>query len=218
MIFFKKRKSTPKNLENLPQQVQDYYANFNTETHDNQYVVFDLETTGLDSEKDHILSFAFLKIRNGEILLNERLEGFIRFDKTRQLKASEIHQITRGETEQGITEEELLLKLLPFIGNSILVGHHVAFDLSCLNQLMKKYYHGELLNKTADTAKLGARVENVLMSYYGGQKAYKNLDSLCQDYNILPEARHSASGDTYSTALLFLKLLKKAEQRGIKDL
>lgn len=218
MIFFRKRKRAPKNLNSLPKEVQEYFSGFNETTPSDHFVVFDLETTGLDPEKDHILSFAFLKIQNEELLLHERFEGFLLFEKSHQLKASEIHQITRSETEAGITEEEFILKLLPFIGNSTLVGHHVAFDLSCLNTLMKKLYYAELLNNTADTAKLGARVENVLMSYYGGNKAFKNLDSLCKDYNITPEARHSASGDTYSTALLFLKLLRKAEQRGIKDL
>lgn len=217
MIFFRKRKRTPKNLDTLPKEVQEYFLSFSQKSTSDNYVVFDLETTGLDPVKDHILSFAFLKIKNEELLIQERFEGFLRFEKSHQLRASEIHQITRSETDAGITEEEFILKLLPFIGNATLVGHHVAFDLECINSLMRRLYKTELLNKTADTAKLGARVENVLMSYYGGNKAFKNLDSLCKDYHITPEARHSASGDTYSTALLFLKLIKKARQRGIKD-
>lgn len=219
MIFFRKKKKLPRDLTNLPEGVQNYFRAFERqEPEAGRYVVFDLETTGLDSQNDHILSFAFLKVKNGEIMLGDRFEGFLKLDEGNKMKASEIHQITRNDTTNGLSEQDFILQALKFIGTSTLVGHHVAFDTSCLNQLMHKHFDTELQNKTLDTAKLGARLENVHMSQFGGQKALKNLDSLCKDYGITPEARHSATGDTYTTSMLFLKLLKRAHDRGIKNL
>lgn len=116
---------------------------------------------------------------------------------------------------KGFTEEKFVQDSLDFIGDTVLVGHHVAFDLACLNQLLKLNNLPPLTNPTVDTAQLGARIENPLMKQYGGNKAFKSLDALCEQYDIKPEARHSAGGDTLTTALLFLKLMKAAKKRNI---
>ena len=183
---------------------------------ESDFAVFDFETTGLDPEKDKILSFAYLRMRGSEIVLGESLDGFLISNS--KISSAEIHQVTKEDLAKGFTEEKFIEASLAFIGESTLVGHHVAFDLACLNQLLKNHNIPPLKNPTVDTAQLGARIENPLMKQYGGNKAFKSLDSLCKQYNIKPEARHSAGGDTLTTAMLFLKLLKAAKKRGISSL
>lgn len=180
------------------------------------YVVLDFETTGLDPEKDAILSFGFLKIENSQLLIGNRLEGYIQQEDLTSFSGADIHQITRADLHLATNAEQFAWQALQFIEDAILVGHHVAFDIACLNRTVRMHTGISLLNKSVDTAVLGARLENPLMKSYAGQKALKKLDALCKDYDIQPEARHSASGDTYTTALLFLKLLRKAHRRGIK--
>ena len=183
-----------------------------------EFVIFDLETTGLDPNTDLILSFAFLRARAGTLILAERLEGYIGLERGARLAAADIHHVTRQEVSTGLTERAFGLSVLDFIGTTPLVGHHVAFDMACLNRLMGEHFGLTLRNKVVDTARLAARIENPLMGGYAGNKAFKSLDALCRDFDIEPEARHSASGDALTTAILFLKLLKKAQKRGIKKL
>ncbi|MAX79345.1 MAG: hypothetical protein CL843_04110 [Crocinitomicaceae bacterium] len=221
--FWSNKKTIPKQVDHFPEEVQLYLRQIEegrkikSSVRETSYVVFDLETTGLNTAKDHILSFAFVRVENGQIRLKDRLEGYLNIGEN-AIQAAEIHHVTKSDTLQGADEYHFILAVLKFIGNSVLVGHHVAFDKGCLDQLMKEHFGFELLNKTVDTAQLGARIENPMMSGYAGKKAFKNLDALCKDYEIVPEARHSASGDTYTTALLFLKLMRKAEQRKIAEI
>lgn len=182
------------------------------------YCVFDLETTGLNPENDHILSFAFLKIKDGQLQMHARFEGSVKLPEDTKMEAADIHQLVRADLENGMDEETFIREALDFLDDSIPVGHHVAFDLACLERLSKKHLNRTYSPSSVDTAKLGARLENPLMSAYAGTKTLKNLDRLCADYGIQPEARHSASGDTYSTALLFIKMLHKARERGIRQL
>ena len=67
-----------------------------------EYCVLDFETTGLDPEKDQIVSFAFLKIRNEEILLNECMEGYL--NSSGEHKGAEIHQVMEAERHSGMGE------------------------------------------------------------------------------------------------------------------
>lgn len=186
--------------------------------HDDDFVVFDLETTGLNPEKDRVLSFAFIKVQQNEILLSEVFEGFINHESDQKLSSVEIHQITSEELKAGISEEAFIEKASQFMGDSVLVGHHVLFDVSCLNALRKKHQLEPLKNAMLDTAKLGARLSNPLISSSNPENKLKSLDVLCKEFGIAPESRHSASGDTYTTALLFVQLLKKAKQKQIEHL
>ncbi|MFY0675196.1 MAG: 3'-5' exonuclease [Bacteroidia bacterium] len=209
MGWFRKKPRVP---ANAPSWLIEHFEINRTKGTD--FVVFDFETTGLNPEKDDILSFAFLKVTNYSIAYYNSFEGYLNVAK--EINSAEIHQLIQEDINEGLNEEVFVQNVLEFIGNSILVGHHVDFDIACLNQLILKHHGVKIQNKTLDTAKLAARLENPLMSSYGGQKAFKGLDALCNEYHISPEARHSASGDTLTTAMLLLKLLKKAKKRGIK--
>lgn len=220
MRFWRKKRRLPQLGADTDPRIRQYVERFEGESkkqiEKEKYVVLDLETTGLDPEKDEILSFAMLTIDNSQLRIGNRMEGYIQTDGLAVFTGADIHQITRGDLRSAISPENFVWDSLRFIEDATLVGHHVAFDIACLNRLIRNYTGLELLNKTVDTAALGARLENPLMEGFGGRKALKKLDALCKDYDIQPEARHSASGDTYTTALLFLKLLRKAQKRGIR--
>jgi DNA polymerase-3 subunit epsilon len=216
-MFFWKRKKQPHWDDDWPEEVKSYVRlNHEKGTSGEQYVVFDFETTGLNPKTDDILSFAFLKIHNGSIELEQRLEGFLLPSNSKAIQSANIHHITQSDRNNGIPLEDFLLQALTFIGNAKLVGHHVAFDMACLNRLLNSKYGIQLLNSSMDTAKLGARLERAIPDAYSAEKKYKTLDELCHIHGILPEARHSASGDVYTTSLLFLILLSKAEKRKIR--
>ena len=74
-----------------------------------------------------------------------------------------------------------------------------------------------MLNKTYDTVNLAKRVD----THFSQPGLFNNkelsLESLCERYAVEINDRHTAMGDAMATALLFIKLIKKLEKRGIKN-
>ena len=106
---------------------------------------------------------------------------------------------------------------MDYCGNSIIVGHHIGFDMAILNAIAKKLVSDELRNKTIDTASMSIRIEQVRSDYYFQQQDY-SLDALTSRYQIPTNDRHTAAGDAYMTAILFLKLLTLLQKKGVNTL
>jgi DNA polymerase-3 subunit epsilon len=179
-----------------------------------RFVVFDQETTGLDPRKDHIVSIGAVAVADGGISLDDVFEAVI---QTAEITpAVLIHGITPAESRSGVTEAEAVEKFLAFIGDSILVGHHVGFDrailLAAAGRAGRKV-HFEAL----DTMRLTlALVERQLLAFDAGQGF--SLDALCELFHIPPHGRHTAPGDAFLTAQVFVRLLRLCERHGIDPL
>ncbi|MEZ4957797.1 MAG: 3'-5' exonuclease [Saprospiraceae bacterium] len=182
-----------------------------------RFVVLDTETTGLDVKNDRILSLAALEINGANISVKNRLECFVKQDAYQPKESIAVHGILPNQTSQGISEKEMLTALLAFLGNAILVGHHISFDIAIINECMLREMGGPLKNTVLDTGRLARRLEDPFNIKHLNQKEY-SLDSLCQKYQIEMGKRHTAAGDAFITALLFLKLLGRLEQKGVKTL
>ncbi|WP_026956123.1 3'-5' exonuclease [Algoriphagus vanfongensis] len=175
-----------------------------------RFVVLDTETTGLDPTKDHILSFGAVKIENSKILVKSSMELYP--ESSRKIgKSAEIHGIT--QVPNPVRQEEFTKTILQYIGNSILVGQHIHFDKAMLEKITGI---PSMPTITIDTANLALRLEKGPQAQWNqvAQKDY-SLDSLCERFGIKADDRHTASGDAFLTAQLFLKLLKLAESKGI---
>ncbi|MEM6319366.1 MAG: 3'-5' exonuclease [Bacteroidota bacterium] len=98
--------------------------------------------------------------------------------------------------------------------NSIIVGHHISFDIAILNQALRLHFGLQLRNRTLDTGWLAKRIENPNIIGFNPIP----LDQLCEQHQIPSGQRHMAAGDAYITSLLFLKLLGQLERRGVRRL
>jgi DNA polymerase-3 subunit epsilon len=110
---------------------------------------------------------------------------------------------------------------LSYIGNRVIVGHHINFDVMMINKMLDDLHLPRLKNQTIDTAQLIKRIENPLNAYNLVNSKELSLDELSQKFDIITKQRHTAAGDAYITALVFIKLLellKKREVRTLKDL
>ena len=176
------------------------------------YVVLDTETSGLDIKKDKILSVAAVKIIKGSISISERMEYFIQETNYTPGKDIEVHGITRSKSMSGISMRTMMLEFLPFIENAIIVGHHISFDIKMLDRYVMEYFGIRLKNKTLDTARINHRLES------GVNEPFKpvGLDELALKYQVPLGARHTAAGDTFISAIIFLKMLNRLEKRGVK--
>lgn len=176
--------------------------------HEVPVVVLDTETTGLDIHRDRILSIGGLRVVGNSILLGDKFEAYLPTPPGLSVEAAiRIHGIIPNSQRYTYTDEPALLpRLLDWVGNSIIVGHHIGFDVALLNQALKRDGAGPLRNKIVDTADLAVRLRPA--GYWSPKQDY-SLDALARRHRVPLSDRHTALGDSYITAVLWLKLLTR---------
>ena len=108
-------------------------------------------------------------------------------------------------------ELEALQQFISFVGDSIIVAHHTIFDITMINKALERNGLPMLKNKTLDTATLYKKT--LLKSPLLDRKDNYSLDDLADKFDISKKDRHTAMGDAYITAIAFLKILKKMEEK-----
>ena len=191
-----------------------------TSVHEARFVVFDTETTGLDLTKNRLLSIAGVGMTGIEVHLDDAFEVMVLQTDVGGADAAVIHGLISSDLGSGLPEDEAVARFLAFAGDSILVAHHAAFDIRMLRKAIASHRGARVWNPTIDTAQLARRVEDAAMSSdraedAGSREAYQ-LDNLVARYDIEAPERHTAAGDALATALLFQRLLKRADRRGIR--
>ncbi|MCP2042223.1 PolC-type DNA polymerase III [Pontibacter sp. HSC-36F09] len=182
-----------------------------------EFVVFDTETTGLDQRTDKVLSIGAIKVHGLQVLVSDTFECLVQQEGAPSTKSAEVHGLLTKQLEQGIAEREAVEGFVDFIGNAIMVGQHVAFDVAMVNQMLKRQgIKDKLRNRSVDTAHLAIRLERRHGDSHTLKTGEYSLDALCERYNLPTDDRHTASGDAFATALLLLKLLSLAKKRGIE--
>lgn len=187
-----------------------------------RFVVLDTETTGLDPQKDKILSIGAVAVQDQNIWVADRFEAFMpQGDQVRivgQQDAIAVHGILQKHANKDQVATEILINFLSYLRGSIFVAHHAAFDFGILQTAYQQHLKGSLLNKTLDTVHLARRLDDPQGQMPIGLQAAQqySLDQLCARYNIPIEGRHTASGDALLTAILLVKLLSRLRARGIE--
>lgn len=166
-----------------------------------RFVVFDTETTGLDPNNDRILSIGAVSIIGNTIDIADSFEIYLK-QELFNADTVEIHGILKSGTIEKVEEPEAIKQFLDYLKDAVLVAHHTAFDVTMINQCLKRINLPKLKNKTLDTGHLFKKTNKCKNAdkHYG-------LDELTDIFNIKKHDRHTASGDAYITGLLFLKIL-----------
>ncbi len=212
--FFNRKKHTE-----APSFWRDYENAFEEKlpntTKEVEFVVLDCETTGFDYERDRILSIGALKVHYKSISVKESFEIYIKQEHFNK-DSVEIHGILKKGARGCISEYEALQQFLAYIKNSVLVGHHINFDVKMLNAAFKRHGLPKLMNSTLDTELLYKRT--LLASPILQKKDRYSLDDLADKYSISKKDRHTALGDAYITAIAFQIILDKLKPKNLKDL
>jgi len=182
-----------------------------------RFVVLDTETTGLDPARDRVLEVAAVGVRGSSIAVSDGLDLRVRQHLTTP-GGVEVHEITPGEAAKGIPEKDVARRLLAFLGGAVLIGHNVAFDVAVLGRLVRRTLGFPLLNRSYDTLALAGRVDRRLLDPEAVARDQLDLEALCRRYDVDIEGRHTAMGDAFATALLFLKLLARLKERRVRTL
>ncbi len=175
-----------------------------------RFVVLDTETTGFDYENDRILCIGAIVLQNNTISIQDSFEVYIEQEHYNKATA-QIHGILKDFVLDRPKELEALQQFLDFLGDSIIIAHHTAFDVTMINKALVRNGLPELKNRTLDTAKLYKKT--LIVSNLLERKDHYTLDDLADKFDISKKDRHTAMGDAYITAIAFLKILKKLREK-----
>ncbi|MEX0274002.1 MAG: PolC-type DNA polymerase III [Flavobacteriaceae bacterium] len=179
-----------------------------------RFVVLDTETTGFDYTRDRILSIGALSLANGVIKVNESLELFLE-QKEHNPATVKVHGILKDGPGTSIREETAIQELLNYLQNSPIVAHHAKFDIEMINRALKRMGLPKLKNVHVDTSNLYGR--SLLKSNLIDKRDSYSLDELAEKFGVSMKDRHTALGDAYITAMVFMRLLRllKRKEGGI---
>lgn len=175
-------------------------------------VAIDLETSGFRVGMDLILSVGTVAFQHGVIKVSGVSNWIVRHDRSPVNEATAVHGILPSQSGGGDPETEILNSLLPILEGAILVGHHVAFDIAMLDDSLRRAFGIRLLNRKIDTAHLAmATIDAFYQSGYSNQRP-PTLDEVCTKVGVPMIERHTAAGDAFTAAELFLVLCAKRKQ------
>ena len=154
-----------------------------------EYIVFDIETTGLDSKFDEIIEIGAIKVKDGNVI-----DEFNSLIKPRQKISKFITDLT-GITNEMVAKapsiEEVLPKFLNYVESYILVGHNVNFDINFVYDWTLVLGLSPLRNDFIDTMRLGRRLLSKL--------THHRLCDLANYFGINTNGSHRALNDVYIT-------------------
>ncbi|MCX0390439.1 PolC-type DNA polymerase III, partial [Clostridium perfringens] len=181
--------------------------NGHEESFDDEYVVFDIETTGFSSKNDKIIEIGAVKLKDGEIV--DSFSTFVDPKVNIPYKITELTSITQNMVNGQPTIDEVLPKFMEFVGDSILVAHNAAFDVGFIKKNLMDM--GKTLkNPVMDTVPLARYL-------YPDLKKVK-LNLVAKHLGISLENHHRAVDDAKATAeILKFSFKKMKEEMDIHD-
>jgi len=168
-----------------------------------EVVVFDTETTGLNTKKDAILSIGAVKVKGDRILTSQSFEIFLKPSKEISVESIKIHHIRPCDLEQGVEPLEGAKKFLNFIGNRPLVGYYLEFDMAMMNRLVKPWLGVTLPNQQIEIS--GLYFDKKVALIPQGHIDLR-FDTILRDLKIPKMGQHNALNDAIMTAMVYIKL------------
>lgn len=183
-----------------------------TPLNDIEFIVADVETSGLNPHRDRLISIGAVTIQHGRVRLGRNFGVVLRQHAPSATSNILIHEIDGTTQVSGSEPAHALIRFLAFAGKAPLVGYHAPFDSVMISRAMDKYLGLPLQNPWLDLAVLAPALLPDGVPSAGG------LDAWLAAYGIDNYARHDAVADALATAELFLVVLAAAEKKGHADL
>ncbi len=171
------------------------------------YVVFDIETTGFSSKNDKIIEIGAVKIKGLEIV--DRFSEFVNPKVPIPAHIVELTNITDDMVKDSDTIDKVLEKFIDFVGDSVVVAHNAAFDVSFIKKNCADLGMN-FTNSVLDTVPLARFL-------YPELKKYK-LNIIAKHLGISLENHHRAVDDAKATADILLHSFKLLKDKEILDL
>lgn len=175
---------------------KEYLAKFGKKS--DRYVVISTETSGMNSNKDVILSIGAFAIINDSVHIKDSFEAVLlqyKFFHDNQLS----NEFILESKLPKLGESDAMKAFIEYLGNAVIVGHHVNFDVDMINATLDRLGCGRLRNEALDIDIMHQKLHDITDKQF-------NLEELGAIYKVSKSERNSSSEDAYKIALLFLKL------------
>lgn len=160
------------------------------------YVVVDIETTGLDAVKDEIIEISAIKYR-----MNRRVDEFITLVKPQGEISSFITGLT-GISDETVADaptiQEAICQMVNFLGEDIIIGYNVGFDIGFLSYKLEECYGITLNNDYVDVMRLAKEK----LPFLGRLKQ----TDVAKYFSISTEGAHRAANDCFVCNQCYQKL------------
>ncbi|MCL2854765.1 MAG: PolC-type DNA polymerase III [Defluviitaleaceae bacterium] len=172
-----------------------------------EFVVFDLETTGLNREANTIIEIGAIKMKDGKF--GDVFHAFVDPGVPLAPKIVELTSITDDMLRGKPTLDAVLPQFMDWVGDSILVAHNADFDMGFLEHLGLNYGY-EVDNPYLCTLQLSRALFPGLHRH--------GLAAMAKHHNVTLENHHRASDDAKALAEIFAQQIEILKQRGIETL
>lgn len=168
-----------------------------------EWVSLDLETTGIDPARDHILSLAAVPVRDGRVCLSECFERRVHTARAFGIESIRHHRITPDEASTGEQVTDVVREFLHWLGGRRLLGYNLGFDLDMLAPHVHALTGFELPNPQVDLADAVAAAQRRQRP-----DAPVNLDlvHIAGRLGVPMICRHTALGDATTVGLCWIAL------------
>ena len=176
------------------------------ESKNDEYIVFDTETTGLNPKEAEILSIGAVKIKDNKILTSQTFEVYLKNTKEISSKSIEIHGIRPCDLQNATDVEEGVKEFLKFIGSRPLIGYYLEFDVAMINKYIKPMLGIKLPNKMIEVSEIYFD-KTVALIPQGNIDL--RFDTILKNCEVPDMGAHNAVNDAIMTAMIYLKLTKQ---------
>ena len=152
------------------------------------YVVFDLETTGINCYKDSVVEISAVKVIGGRV--ENEFSSLVNPHRSIPYEVSKVNGITDAMVADAPLFNDVLMKFIDFTEGMTLVGHNIhSFDLKFIYRDSEKFYGGIPGNNYVDTLRLARK--------YLPQLKRHSLTLLAEYYGISTAGAHRALNDCH---------------------
>ena len=191
----------------LVDDLEELVKNSRGQRFDDSFVVFDIETTGFSPENNRIIEFGAVKVVDGKIV--DKFSTFVNPEVPIPFEIEQLTGINDSMVLGSPGISEILPQFLDFCGDSVLVAHNAAFDVSFIRvgaeRLQLKFDPTVL-----DTVTLARLLLPQLNRF--------RLDTVAKALNISLENHHRAVDDAGATAQIFVRFVEMLRAQGVDDL
>lgn len=174
------------------------------------YVLIDVETTGVDPRRDSMIEFAAIKVKNNEVIGEKNF--LIYPEQPSRFHLSSFITSLTGITKDmllkdGIPREEALFEMMNFIHTETILGYNVNFDINFVYDFNHSMTGTHLSNDFVDALRLSRKIHSNFRRH--------RLQDMLTHYQIEEEQEHRALRDCVQTKQVYDFLRKDAERKGL---
>lgn len=169
------------------------------------YVLFDLETTGLSPAYEEVIELSAVKVKNGVIV--DEFSELVNPGRAIPRAASRVNNITDAMVKDAPSFEEVLSGFITFAGDDILVGHNInSFDLKFIYRDCERFFGKTLTNDFVDTLRIA---KMVFPDWH-----HRSLGDIADYYGISTVGAHRALADCRMNQQIFELMGKEMAGKG----